>query len=311
MDEGYGFNDLDYWRLADEVSVVDAAFLTLQSDPGHYSFDSPEDPSSSRIFQVANWPEDPFDRMQTDDGQMAIDPAKFRAVFKALRNAILGNKLRAKITNWARHPDGHFYGDGYYPKKPDQDEETRNYGFALSRGVPTVYSNADSIVDYSSLAPEFRVLYILKEPDWFNSTIQVDDLKAWLTSRGVAPSFFFPEGVPDGFRDQHHPRYSAKLATAIAAWEAVDRPSKRKSVKQSLCDWVVSNGIRFGLGNAEGVVSQTAAEEVAKIANWQTSGGATPTYSEVDEETLGDAGKIENFDKVKTQNRNLDDDLPF
>lgn len=311
MTNGYGLSDLDYWKLADEFSVVDAAFLILLSDPGHYSFETRGDPSSSRIFQIANWTEDQFDRMQTDDGHFAIDPAKFRAVFKALRNAILANKLKARITNWARHPDHQFYGDDFIPEQPDPEEETRNYGFALSRGVPTVYSNADSIESFACRPEELRVLYILKEPDWFNSTIQLDDLKTWFASRGVAPPFFFPEGLPDGFRDQDHRRYSAKLATAIAAWEAVDRPSKGKSVKKSLCDWVVSNGIRFGRGNAEGVVSQTAAEEIAKIANWQTSGGATPTYIEADEDTPVKPEKIENFEKIEQKVRNLDDEIPF
>lgn len=224
------FSGLDYWKLADELSVIDASFLTLMSDPGHFKLESPEIPGDSRIFQVANWSDEQFDRMETDDGNLVIDPSQFRAVFKAIRNAILSNKMRAKINSRARVPDYQFFAGDHIQVPEDKDEETRNYGFALSRGVPTLFSNADSIHDVSMKSTD-RVLYILKEPDWSNTTIEVDELKRWFKARGVAPSFFFPEGMPDGFRDRQHSRYSAKLATAIAAWEAITKPVKKKALR--------------------------------------------------------------------------------
>ena len=292
------FSGLDYWRLADELSVIDASFLTMLADPGHFALQDPRNPGNSIIFQIAGWSDSQLDRAGEDDeGRILVDGSKFRAVFKALRNAILANKLQAKITNWARHPEREYYGDYTGEIPANTDEDTRNYGFALSRGIPTVFSNADSITDLSK-DPWDRKLFILKEPDWGNTTVEVDELKSWFLARGVAPHFFFPEGVAESFRDRSHPRFSPKLATALAAWEAVRKPSKNKSVKQSLVDWIISNGVGYGLGNADGVVTPTAADEIAKIANWQTSGGATPTYVE-DVDNVEAASKgIQNFEQV-------------
>ncbi len=319
----YGANSsLNHWRLADELSVIDATFLTLSVDPGHFQLENPSNPSDSRIFQIANFAEDPFDRIRSDDEMQVIDASQFRAVFKAIRSAILSNKLRAKISNWARHPQSTYYGDLEIPETERPDEETRNYGFALSRGIPTLYSNSDSILNYQSRSPEDRVLFILKEPDWSLTMIELDELKRWYASRGFSAPFFFPDGISVGFKDKDHPRYSAKLATAIEAWEAVTRPAKNKSVKASLLDWIISNGVRFGLGNDEGIVSKTAAEEVAKIANWQTGGGATRTYDEADPAYSEETKPIQNFEEVEpegvsystkseTKNREVEDDPPF
>lgn len=319
---GYSFSGLDYWKLADELSVIDASFLTLGVDPGHYRLEDVGNPIESQIVQVANFEDDRFNRQQDDLGSVVIDASHFRAVFKAIRSAILSNKLRAKISNWARHPEYTFFGSDTVQISEGPNEDVRNYGFALSRGVPTLFSNADSIHSISSRSAEDRKLYILKEPDWTNTSVEVDELKRWYLYKGVTPGFFFPSGVAEGFRDKTHKRYSAKLATAVEAWEAVDRPAKNKSVKASLIDWVMGNGVRFGLGNDEGTVSPTAAEEVAKIANWQTGGGANRTYTE-DDLTLDDVPKeIQNFTEVTedsrgystgydTPNKVDDDEVPF
>jgi hypothetical protein len=312
------FSGLDYWRLADELSIVDASFLTLNLDPGHFRLLQPTDPSNSEIIQVAGWSDSQIERAgEADDGTPLVNPAQFRAVFKALRNAVFANKVQVRVVNIARHAPVDYgqYGNPRLPEDPDED--TRNYGFTLSRGIPTLYSNADPITDLSC-SPADRLMYILREPDWFNTTIEVEELKSWFLSRGTAFPFFFPEGVADGFRDKQHVRYAAKLATAVAAWEAVERPSRNKSVKQSLTDWVISNGVSYGLGNSDGIVTATVAEEIAKIANWHTSGGATPTYTEETEPDVGYEEAIQNFEKVNDNDgeqyqstRDLDDEIPF
>lgn len=73
-----------------------------------------------------------------------------------------------------------------------------------------------------------------------------------------------------------------------------------------MAEWIISNGVQFGLGNDEGVVSPTVAEEIAKVANWQTSGGATPTTQLEDDNQKEDLGPIGNFKEIKDI-----DEMPF
>lgn len=311
------FNGLDYWRLADEVSVIDATFLTIGIEPGHYSLVNPDNPLSSNIRKEAGYT-DEDDTYQNRDGYVWISPANFRAVFKALRNAILSNKLQAKIVNRGRKPDYQSgYDNSYYRVPLDGEEDELHYELTVSRAASTVYSNSDSILS-SDARPEDGVIYILKEPDWEQTTIEIDDLKRWFSARGVAPQFFFPQGVADGFRDRSHPRYSAKLATAVAAWEAVKAPAKNKSPKQTLTDWIIGNGVRFELSNEDGVVSPSVAEEVAKVANWKTGGGANPTNPDLEEPSTVDEVDVQNFERVspsssKNRRKTGDDDggIPF
>ena len=311
------FTGLDYWRLADELSVVDASFLTIGIEPGHYSLLNPKSPMTSNISKDAGYSETD-ETFQDNDGHVWLVPSQFRAVFKALRNAILSNKLKARVVNLGREPEhSGGYNNESYMIPADADEEERHYGFALSRGVPTLFCNVDSIL--STNGPlEDRKLYILKEPDWLQTTVEMDDLKKWFKLRGVAPAFFFPNGVADGFKDKDHPRYSPKLATAVAAWETVNQPAKNKSAKQTLTDWIIGNGVGFELGNDEGVVSPTVAEEVAKVANWNTSGGANPTNYELGGPDASDTDEVQNFEEFPRENPyegeqigDPDDGIPF
>jgi hypothetical protein len=301
---GYGLTGLDYWRLSDELSVVDATFLTLNLDPGCFEFSMPATPASSKIIRVGDFEEwESRALFNGDIENVELEPNQFRAVFKAIRNAILGNKLRANVITKAREPNIVFEEDVPYDTGAGDDEQALAYGLIVGRGTATLFSNSVNITNNQTFSADDDVVYILKEPDWTDTKVSVEDVKKWYSSRGVYPAFFFPSGHPEGFRDSGNPRYSAKLATAIAAWEAVKRPSKNKSVKQSLADWIASNGVKLGLGNDEGVVTPTIAEEVAKIANWQTSGGATKTAYDEDNEKEGKS-PIVNFTKIE-------DDLPF
>ena len=62
---------MDYWRLCDELSVVQAALLTVGVDPGEFPY-------------VMNWQE--HER-----------PENFNAVFAAVSHAVLGGRLPATI----------------------------------------------------------------------------------------------------------------------------------------------------------------------------------------------------------------------
>lgn len=119
------------------------------------------------------------------------------------------------------------------------------------------------------------------EPDWHISTVSVDSLKQWLVSRGFTSGFFFPEkqyNLP--YLDVAHPQYAPKLAVAIMAWEAVTNNRyllRNKTPKKAIGSWLETNAEKYGL-------TKQAIEEIAKIANWNTKGGAPTTYSGITEE---------------------------
>lgn len=117
-----------------------------------------------------------------------------------------------------------------------------------------------------------------------NSTVDIADLKRWLRSKGVERGYFLESEEKIGFRDPNHPRYSAKLAAAVEAWEAYDETSDESgSPKQRMEKWLRVNAHRFsGLIDVNGKVKETPIQDIAKIANWNVKGGR---MSEVNEET--------------------------
>ena len=108
------------------------------------------------------------------------------------------------------------------------------------------------------------------------SCISRDSLIRWLEEVGYTDCFFFQMRFQkSGYRDPRHPRYSAKLAAVTEAWEAFDEKSdERGTPKQRLATWLRLNAARFGLINDEGKPSENVIEELAKVANWATTGGA-------------------------------------
>lgn len=260
---------LDYWRLADELSVIDAAILITGNDP------------STRL--------DAYDSdgsaMRGPNGEWVTyqkrDYEGFEATFKALRVGIRANKLRAKIHHQARRAEYEEIptqeGRDYFPIDLGPSYKWVSFDFLVARHGPEHSDFAKTSLNFS--VDELRGtddFFLWREPDWSNTTIEVEDLKEWLRSREIFPEFFFPKGNQEGFRNKDNPRYAPKLAACVAAWEAVRAPAKKSSVKQTLKDWIRSNAAPFGVGE-DGIVSETAAEELARIVNWQPSGGATPT----------------------------------
>lgn len=112
------------------------------------------------------------------------------------------------------------------------------------------------------------------------SRVEVESLRAWLRSRGLKTGFFFP-GNDDRpyYLDRSHPRFAPKLAAAVQAWMAVQdiAESSGRSPKQTLVKWLRENAATVGLTDEEGRVNETGVEEVAKVANWQLTGGAPKT----------------------------------
>lgn len=120
-----------------------------------------------------------------------------------------------------------------------------------------------------------------QEPlDLHRSCVEVAGLKGWLAEKGIKSGFFFPEPDSHDFLDPNNPRYARKLAAAVRAWRATgDELTSGRSPKQVLANWLRKNAAEFGLCDEDGKPNETGIEEIAKVANWQPSGGAprTPT----------------------------------
>lgn len=215
---------MDFWRLCDELSVVQAALLIAGEDP------------SSIAEYVENW-------------SAQDKPTGYEAAKSALKHAVLSGRINAIIRH-ASFPRG-------WEEEPVEGERI--------------------------IIHEDRRQYIFKaEPDWHNTTILVDDLKAWLKERGFDSGFFFPtqqQGLPD-YLNPHNSYYAPKLAAAIEVWNAIssnETMHKGKTPKQAMLKWLRENAAHYGLTNDDGRPSEQAIEEIAKIANWNPKGGAPKT----------------------------------
>jgi hypothetical protein len=196
------FGPLDYWRLCDELSVVQAALLIVGKDPSGVQDLIEHTGASTR-------------------------PKGYDAAKAALINSVNGKRLAATVVNGV-----------------DKDGWTSG-------------------------------------PDWHQTTIMVEDLRVWLKARGIKTGFFFPapEPSPD-YLSEFHPNYSAKLAAAIEAWKSVSADAelrRGKSVKQALIVWLRQHANEFGLTKEDGNPNEQGIEDIAKIANWDTRGGAPKT----------------------------------
>lgn len=150
---------------------------------------------------------------------------------------------------------------------------------------------------YPDDTPDFSQLDIDK------TIIEVESLKHYLSSKGINTGFFF-SGRADSrpYLDKKHPSYAPKLAAAVRAWESVSSnlsDYKGKSPKQALDIWLRKNANEFGLLNEEGNPINQSIEEISKISNWKTSGGATKTPSN------------ENPPTPETTGNDIDTDFPF
>lgn len=118
--------------------------------------------------------------------------------------------------------------------------------------------------------------------DYHTSHVETLALAKWLAERGYSCSTFAPPSDQSiGFRDAKHPRYAPKLAAVAEAWEAYDESSAEPGTpKQRIAKWLRLNAPRFGLAGDDGSPMENVIEELAKVANWATTGGAPKLSSE-------------------------------
>lgn len=121
------------------------------------------------------------------------------------------------------------------------------------------------------------------------SSVDVDSLRTWLVFRGLKDNFFLPEITETAdYLDENHPRFSAKLAAAVRAWQAMEDENLRrgKSAMNAMAAWLEANYKSLGLshkrtneknGYKAGEMNKTAIAEAAKISNWEVDGGTPST----------------------------------
>lgn len=228
------------WRLADPLTVQQAAALIAGFDPNAVNWNSKD----------AAWFES--ETGFTDSGGISW----VRTAFLSLVNAINDKNLKAKL----RHD-----ADPRYTAGIDN---------LLERG----YWGGEDVAEIKDRDGTSYV--ITPDPNWAKSTVSQSDLVAWLEAAGMRTGFFFPTATdaPD-YLDQNNPRYAPKLAAAVRAWQSVT-DAGGKHPKQALAKWLREHAAEFGMTDDEGKPNETGIEEAAKVANWQPGGGAPKTPGE-------------------------------
>ena len=207
-------------------------------------------------------------------GETFSDLAPAKAM---LINAINAGKLKATIrrTAWER---------GYDEEPTDSEVFTKEFTI-----LPIDVFEAD-VENLNHL--KIRGIIYRVNPDWNKTSVSVDVLKAWLSSRGLCTGFFFPNEIKDAvdYLNRRNPRYAPKLAAAVSAWQAMADPNLMhgKAPYTAMKNWLESNYKTLELTHSRdneknrtkaGDMNKLAIEEAAKVANWLPDGGApkTPT----------------------------------
>lgn len=131
-----------------------------------------------------------------------------------------------------------------------------------------------------------RIYELFDGLDLSQTMLDIDELKRWLSNRGVSSGFFFPDstGVPD-YLDPDHPRFAVKLAAAVKVWLAMEDGNlwRGKGAIKGMEAWLGANYKELKLCHGSGsqkIMNRTAIEEAAKVANWNMRGGAPKTLEE-------------------------------
>jgi hypothetical protein len=226
-----------FWQLLDPLTVEQAAALIAGFDPNAVDV-------SGNCFKSQEA------GLTDSDGMASV-----QAAFAGMVNAINGCKLKAELR---------------YDAEP---RYTAGMDNLMERGY---WRNED----VGEVTDEDGSQYVIDRiPNWGRTTVSRADLVEWLENCGVQPSFFFPNETDSvDYLNNRHPRYSAKLAASVAVWRAMEDENLRRGVStaDAMRTWLESRYKELGLV-WNGGVNKTGIQEVAKVANWDTSGGAPKT----------------------------------
>lgn len=234
-------DDLDYWRLCDELNIVQAALLVVgeNADQAEYveSWDVQNRPRGYEAAKHA----------------ICIGLKKYRA-------------YQEELAKLSLESEGIFI---------DEDAIIDENPYLINMLIGTIEGSLMAEIEYDINGVEVGELS--NSISLLESTVNVESLKKWLRFKGFTSGFFFPEPTTTmDFLDVNHSRYAPKLAAAVSAWQAVTDAGK-KSPKQALDKWLREHAAEFNLTNDEGNPIETAIEECSKVANWNMRGGATKT----------------------------------
>lgn len=241
--------DLRLWRLVKNVSVEDAAILIAGGDP------------NTTDLEESSWCIEPF-KVKRTTGHNGFLPA-----FEALKDAIRNRELKASFAHQADYTDG-------YSKKIDG--ETWAY---LTTDITDMKLTIEEHAFNYVQPPKGETVLISVEPDWKRTSVDVEDLKAWLRSRGFRDGFFVSdtdaekdEDSREAFMDIKHDHFAPELAMAVSAWRALEGQSVfKRSPKASIERWIDENPDAWQ-GPAE--LGTTAKERIVTLVNWKKEGGA-------------------------------------
>ena len=127
--------------------------------------------------------------------------------------------------------------------------------------------------------PNGSKLRFQREPHWRLSVVDVDDLKAWLRSRGVSTGFFFPkeELRTEDFLNKAHDHFAPELALAVAAWRALaEQQTFPHGYRAAIERWIESHPEAW---QGDDPPSDKAKDRIATLVNWNQKGGAPKSGS--------------------------------
>ena len=146
----------------------------------------------------------------------------------------------------------------------------------------------------------------------YNTRISRAVLIEYFAEKGIKSIYFKDNKEHEDQYNKNSPFYSPKLAAANEAWKAVTTEKHRLNKctpKQALEKWLEENASRYGLLNSDGSFNKNGIEEVAKIANWKTKGGA-PQLTAIYEEPEKEPSKA-NSQQTLNPFDDLDSEFPF
>ncbi|WP_273788649.1 hypothetical protein [Bartonella grahamii] len=193
--------------------------------------------------------------------------------------------LQAALLIVGLNPGKYLFVNKLEPEKSDIYEDNLSVSSEKTANFRAAYHAIVQAGKSNRLEIEWSYYNFSDFIDADSSYVRVDDLKEWLSLRGLYPPFFFPEDdsrdVKDqkyAFQDPTHPRYAPKLAAIVAAWEAVSEVEGGKTVKGTLAKWLQQNADQYDLHNKKnGKLKKDVIEELAAVANWEPTGGAPKT----------------------------------
>jgi hypothetical protein len=235
---------LSLWRLAADLTVEDAAILVAGGDPSEVD----------RANPMADWEAEPVWKKRTT-GHPGFIPA-----FSALKAAVLSGQIPAHF---------HYTGVPVF----DQAEFPVDKFHIVSREVLSNYLD----IRESPIENPHGKIAIFDEPDWSETFLKVEDLKAWLRSRGFTSGFFFnaDQPNPDEFLDRSHEHFAPELALAVSAWRALAEKQRfPRGPKAAIEAWIEGNPQEW---QDDDPLSNEAKKRICTLVNWKRSGGANPT----------------------------------